>query len=122
MDIVIDKSFKYDLENINSKSDEYKFVKDFFHITFNGLFKRQVKFKEFKLFKVIENDPMTANSKNNLMLFHGTKNKETAASILKEGFKNSLKGWFGRGVYMTDCPDFAMGYTGCKRLIVQDCL
>ena len=110
MDIVIDKSFKYDLENINSKSDEHKFVKDFFHTTFNGLFKRQVKFKEFTLFKVIENDPMTANSKNNLMLFHGT-NKEGVVGILKEGFKNSPKGWFGQGVYMTECSGEALVYS-----------
>ena len=93
MDIATDKGFKYDLEVVNPKSDEYEFVKDFFHITITslGALKEYTKIKEFIIYKVIENDPMTANSENNLMLFHGT-NKEGVVGILKEGFKNSPKG------------------------------
>ena len=36
------------------------------------------------------------NSKN-LMLYHGTSEKG-ATGILKKGFRNSEKGWFGKGV------------------------
>ena len=43
------------------------------------------------------------------MLFHGT-NQKGVEGILKQGFKNSKKGWFGQGVYMTDCSDKAQDY------------
>ena len=43
------------------------------------------------------------------MLFHGTSEKG-ATGILKEGFRNSEKGWFGKGVYMTDCSCTAFNY------------
>ena len=44
------------------------------------------------------------------MLFHGTCEKG-ATCILKEGFRNSEKGWFGKGVYMTDCSHVALQYS-----------
>ena len=44
------------------------------------------------------------------MLFHGT-NKEGVVGILKEGFKNSPKGWFGQGVYMTEWSEEAFNYS-----------
>ena len=44
------------------------------------------------------------------MLFHGTTRKG-AAGILKEGFKNSERGWYGKGVYMTDFPDIALTWS-----------
>ena len=45
------------------------------------------------------------------MLFNITSRKG-ATAILKEGFKNSARGWFGQGVYMTDCSDIALDYSG----------
>ena len=53
---------------------------------------------------MIENNLIKAGKakSNNLMLFHGTKQKFTSG-ILKEGFKNSTNGWYGQGVYMTLC-------------------
>ena len=45
------------------------------------------------------------------MLFHGTSRKG-ATAIFKEGFKNSERGWFGKGVYMTDCSNIALDYSG----------
>ena len=48
--------------------------------------------------------------RNNLMLFHGT-NDKGVESILKKGFKNSEKSWFGKGVYMTDCSTVAVSYS-----------
>ena len=42
------------------------------------------------------------------MLFHGT--KINPALILQNGYKNSRKGKYGKGVYMTDCSDFAAHY------------
>ena len=43
------------------------------------------------------------------MLFHGT-NKQGATGVLNGGFKNSESGWFGSGVYMTDCSYIALTY------------
>ena len=53
--------------------------------------------QNFQIFKVIENNPVeTLNEKrNNLMLFHGTK-EQSVNNILKNGFKDSEKGWYGK--------------------------
>ena len=48
--------------------------------------------------------------RSNLMLFHGT-SKIGAEGILNEGFKNSESGWFGSGVYMSECSSTAFMYT-----------
>ena len=50
------------------------------------------------------------------MLYHGTSQKGVTG-ILKEGFRNSEKGWFGKGVYMTDCSCTALNYS--KQLNVR---
>ena len=47
---------------------------------------------------------------NNLMLFHGT-SVTGADEILKNGYENSKQGWFGEGVYMTDCGQVGVGYS-----------
>ena len=108
MDIITDKSFKYDIEKLDSTSNEFKFVKGFYDTADYNLIQRI----NFQIHKVIGNNPKKGNEakRNNLMLFHGT-NQKGAAGILKEGFKNSKKGWFGKGVYMTDCPETACEYS-----------
>ena len=64
---------------------------------------------------------------SNLMLFHGT-NSIGAKGILTEGFKNSTKGKFGKGVYMTDCSYTAWTYSinkskdGCNYMFVNEVL
>ena len=45
------------------------------------------------------------------MLFHGT-GKESVAGILETGYTNSVKGDFGRGVYLTESSDSASIYAG----------
>ena len=117
MDIITEKSFKYDLEKLDSTSDEFLFVKKFYDTTTNGFgfgfgFVDLSKLKNFQIYKVIENNPIkeVEAKRNNLMLFHGTSRKG-ATGILKEGFKNSEKGWFGQGVYMTDCSNVAFRYS-----------
>ena len=54
------------------------------------------------------------------MLFHGT-NQKGVTGILKEGFRNSEKGWFGKGVYMTDCSYTAFDYSKKLNLNSPDC-
>ena len=53
------------------------------------------------------------------MLFHGT-SKAAVQGILTEGFKNSEKGLFGRGVYMTDLSSTARHHGLLKSM--TDCL
>ena len=75
-----------------------------------------IKANNFHIYKVNERDfvKTTVKQVNNLMLFHGTSYKGVTG-ILKEGFRNSEKGWFGKGVYMTDCSEIAFNYTLFKR-------
>ena len=114
MDIITDNSFKYNLENLDSTSDEFILVKQFFDTTksITNALGITIPVTNLQIYKVDENNPIeSAEEKiNNLMLLHGT-NRKRAVGILKEGFKNSKKGWFGRGVYMTDCSTAAIMYS-----------
>ena len=90
---------------LNTSSDEYKLVKYFFDTNCS----EANAISDFKVYRIFENneDSTVANeSRNNLMLMHGTK-KENVEGILKKGFINSKEGKFGQGVYMTDCSDVA---------------
>lgn len=114
MEIVTDKSFKYNLKRLDLKTEEFKFIKEFFDLTIDPAhgFKNVFQIKDFRIYKVLENSPRKTEDKksNNLMLLHGTK-KENATGILKTGFRNSESGWFGKGVYMTDCSYTAQDYS-----------
>ena len=92
------KNYKYDVISLSTESEEFKRVREFFddcRYTENSFDKLSV--QNFQVFKVIENNPVeTLNEKrNNLMLFHGTK-EHRVNKILKNGFKNSEKGWYGK--------------------------
>ena len=107
MNIITDKSFKYDVEKLDSTSDEVKFIKQFYDTTgdttnvMTDHLKREgyiTQVKDLKIYKVIEDNPIIAvdEKNNNLMLFHGTTPKG-ATGILKEGYKISERGRFGKG-------------------------
>ena len=110
MYLTTSKFFKYVCTKLNPKSTKFKFLKENFDTTLSGTNRHG--FTNFQIFKLNETNPnkVVNEKKKNLMLFHGT-NKKGAMGILKKGFKNSSKGWFGKGVYMTDCSNFAFGYT-----------
>ena len=121
MEITTGKSFKYDLEELDSTTDEFMFLKEFFDTTYGtDLINKTSVCSEtyfqimdnFHIYKVNENKPIKAlnEKRNNIMLFHGT-NWKSVIGILKEGFKNSKCGWFGKAVYMTDCSNTAKGYS-----------
>ena len=107
MVIITDDTFKYDFELLDSNSDEFKCIKEFISITSTDYLQ-----KLLQIHKVFEINPTnsTVTKRNNLMLFHGT-NEKGVERILKEGFKNSEKGCFGKGVYMTDCSTIAVNYS-----------
>ena len=114
MEIVTDKSFKYSLTGLGFESEEFNFIKDFFYLTTCpvGSFTTMYQVKNFSIYKVTENNQtkIEDDKRNNLMLLHGTK-KTGATGILKTGFRNSERGWFGKGVYMTECSDVAFDYS-----------
>ena len=106
---------KYKHEELSSNSEEYKFVKNFFDTTkLVSEFVRQMP-TDFKVYNIIENQPtkVLSEKRKNLMLFHGTSSKGIEG-ILKEGFKNSVKGLFGKGVYMTDCSSSACYWSNIR--------
>ena len=111
MNIKTDKYFKYDYEKLDPTLEEFKFLKETFLTTSFGL-PIDIIANGFHIYKVNErNFVKTAVKKRiNLMLYHGT-SKKGATCILKEGFRNSEKGWFGKGVYMTDCSNTAFIYS-----------
>ena len=110
MYIKTDESSKYDYEKLDPASEEFNFLKETFMSTYFGLL-ICLKFNNFHIYKVNERNPVNTAVKpvNNLMLFHGTSYKGVTG-ILREGFRNSEKGWFGKGVYMTDCSEVAIRY------------
>ena len=99
MDIKTTRRYKYDAKKLPTESDEFKWVKMFFDDCKDSerLHTRNFTVKNFQIFKVVENNPdKTINeNRNNLMLFHGTK-EENVSKILESGFKNSIKGWYGK--------------------------
>ena len=107
MVIITDDTFQYDFELLDSSSDEFKCIKEFISVTSTDYLQ-----KLLQIHKVFETNPTKTSEvkRNNLMLFHGT-NEKGVEGILKEGFKNSEKGWFGKGVYMTDCSSVAVSYS-----------
>ena len=110
MNIKTDKSFKYNYEKLQPSTEEFKFLKETFMTTAFRL-SFDINADRLKIYKVNERNPVKTEVKpvKNLMLFHGTSQKG-AIGILKEGFRNSEKGWFGKGVYMTDCSYTAYNY------------
>ena len=106
----IKNDHKYKCEKLGVDSDELKTVRDFFNTTTANSTKRDNS-PGFNVYKVMETDPskQLEEKSNNLMLFHGT-NSKGVEGILTEGYKNSKKGCFGKGVYMTDCSDTAGKY------------
>ena len=80
MDNIADKSFKYDIQKLDSTSDEYIFVKEFYNVTIEERCRKdfcinKLKDMNFQIHKVIENRAIKVieAKSNNLMLFHGTK-------------------------------------------------
>ena len=116
MDIQTDKSYKYDYEKLDPASEEFNFLNETFMSTF--LFKGNTGTEVAHIYKVNERNNVKTAVKpvSNLMLYHGTSEKG-ATGILKEGFRYSEKGWFGKGVYMTDCLCTALNYS--KQLNVR---
>ena len=114
--IITNKSWKYDLKTLESTSDEFKLVENFFKITSIKTFPDDLNLKNFQICKVVErrknetDEGISPEERANLMLFHGT-SRNCAVGILEEGFRNSPGGTFGEGVYMTDSSYIASRFS-----------
>ena len=106
-------SWKYNLQLLEEASNEFKFVKEFFHSTSTKNSDYGKTLELLQVYKVIEQNKKIKEcvKSSNLMLFHGT-SKKGVAGILETGYTNSVKGDFGRGVYLTESSDLASIYSG----------
>ena len=102
-------NFLYDLEELQSTDSNYMLIKksfskkslDLVKTTLNKSFTMRV----YRVIKPKSND--SSKKKNdNLLLLHGT-NLRNSVGILRSGFKPSVCGLFGRGVYMTSSSFYA---------------
>ena len=99
----------YVLEDIRSTNNDYKLIMKIFSVKAIDLikFKLNEKFTvKIYSFKIRVNDD-THEKSNNLLLFQGT-NITNAVGILEEGFKSSISGLHGSGVYLTASSHLAM--------------
>ena len=100
MDFTTNKSYKFDVISLSTESEGFKRVKEFFDsCRYTKNCKENFTVQNFKIFKVIENKPVETltEKRNNLMFFHSTE-EHSVNKILKTGFKNSEKGWYGKVV------------------------
>ena len=120
MDIVTEKDSMYEIKKLDTTSDEFAFIRHFFYQTQTKQRKRNSSFKYLsisEIYKIHENNKTDVSTgAGNLMLFHGT-DKTGVTGVLREGFKNSNEGYFGKGVYMTDSSHMAYWYAfWCRKM------
>ena len=116
METINNENWKYNLHLLVQTSDEFKFIKDFFHATSTKNWQYNDSLKVFQVYKVVEQNTNETEESSNLMLFHGTDEKNVAG-ILQTGFVNSESGQLGRGVYLTMSSDIASFYTFRKNFV-----
>ena len=116
----------FEKEQITNDSDEYQRVLTFLDLTLSHYAKsHNITFREIagpntalNIYKIIKKKAVATKATNNinknetkhsLWLLHGT-DEIAVGGILQEGFKDSNKGTFGKGVYLTDCSSIAYSY------------
>ena len=95
----------YTLEDMVSTNDDYMLIKKCFEETMSNVPKAQIS----KIYRVLIRDETSEQKSDNLMLFHGTTSKN-AVGILEEGFKSSIQGKHGPGVYLTEFSSCAVNF------------
>ena len=93
---------------MESTNDDYKLIKKSFE---KGMYTKYDTVTH-KIFRVIERDSESAIEQidENMLLYHGTSSL-ACTSILREGFRPSTIGWYGRGVYLTASPSTACSFS-----------
>ena len=104
--------WKYDGEEVDKSSDEYIRLKLILQKARCEESKGTFEWESVDIWRLKDtSSPDTFEEySENLMLFHGT-SIENGTEILKKGFENSAYGYFGQGLYMTECSDMACHYS-----------
>ena len=123
LDTISDQSqWKYNLKILEPKSEEFKFIQDFFLTSSLHVLPGFFTLDDLGICEVVETAPKKQVGKkldNAHMLFHGS-GPSGIGGILRRGFKNSEQGYFGKGVYMTECSEIAYHYSRRRNPINDD--
>ena len=91
---------------MESSNDDYKLIKRSFE---DAMFKKY-DVETHKIYRVRERHETNEKKSDNMLLFHGT-NIDGVVGILDEGFKQSTRGNFGPGVYLSASPSCTVSYS-----------
>ena len=107
--------WKYDGEEVDKSSEEYIRLKLILQKARCEESKGTFEWESVDIWKLEDTIlPVSFEEySGNLMLLHGTSDIN-ATEILKKGFVNSQYGYFGKGLYMTECSDMACHYSNRK--------
>ena len=109
---------EYFIEEMSPKQKDYKLIKKCFKDTMlkhYGSRQTTLEVVEIKIYRVNKrnNNEKIEQKSNNLLLFHGTCCKNSVG-ILNEGFKPSIEGIYGPGVYLTESSFRAVDFSQIK--------
>ena len=107
-----DASKKYNIRSLRSTTEKYKILIQCFNSSIVKDYGPLYTIEEIKIYRVRETNSENFSDKNNnnLVLYHGT-SFNNSAGILKNGFRISQRGYYGQGVYLTECTDLAIHYS-----------
>ena len=104
----------YFLREMRAKDNDYKLIKKCF---VDKMLKPSLEIPSYEVFrlKIYRVKPRKCiekkqNKIDKLLLYHGT-NHENTVGILEQGFKPSISGKYGPGVYLTERSYTATGYS-----------
>ena len=99
------KNSMYFLDELLPEDDDYGLIKKCFVDKMQKPCSksRSIKVSELKIYRVIhrENNEKDKQQSDNLLLYHGT-DFDSTVGILDKGFKPSISGLYGPGVYLTE--------------------
>ena len=101
----------YALQEMLSTNDDYTLIKKCFEASIPNSDKANIS----KVYRVVKRGETSDQKSENLMLFHGT-GRVNSIRILEEGFKPSIQGKHGPGVYLTESSSCAVMYSFFKSL------
>ena len=106
-----DNNSIYALEEMASTNDDYILIKKCFEGTTSNVPEAITS----KIYRVVRcgSGETSERKSDNLMFFHGTSSKN-AIEILDKGFKPTIQGKNGHGVYLTEFASCAVSFAGWK--------
>ena len=104
----------YELHDMEPTSSDYEIISKCFKGTMN-MGRPAID----KIYRVEKRHQKCVEKSDNLMLFHGT-SLDSAVGIVNNGFKRSVDGLLGPGVYHTSSSSVATGYSEMKNCYNKD--